>query len=100
VKVHSCRSAWYPDVTSGAVCAGLCFYLYALFMATDEIQRRLSAGTPVVVESYFARCMASHQALGAHTGITLPSGLPCPAPRHTSWYATRRSGGAAGQPFP
>jgi predicted kinase len=65
----------------GNIEARLSFYLSALFMATDEIQRRLSAGTPVVVESYFARCLASHQALGAHTGITLPPGLPCP--RHT-----------------
>jgi predicted kinase len=58
--------------------ARLCFYLSALFMATDEVQRHLSAGTPVVVESYFARCLASHQALGARTGITLPQGLPRP----------------------
>jgi predicted kinase len=56
--------------------ARLCFYLSALFMATDEIQRHLSDGTRVVVESYFARCLASHQALGARTGITLPPGLP------------------------
>ena len=66
----------------GNIEARLSFYLSALFMATDEIQRRLSAGTPVVVESYFARCLASHQALGAHTGITLPPGLPCPAAYH------------------
>lgn len=59
--------------------ARLCFYLSALFMATDEIQRHLSAGRPVVVESYFARCLASHRALGARTGITLPPGLPRPA---------------------
>jgi predicted kinase len=62
----------------GNVEARLCFYLSALFMATDEIQRQLSAGRPVVVESYFARCLASHRALGARTGITLPPGLPRP----------------------
>jgi predicted kinase len=33
--------------------ARLCFYLSALFTATDEIQRHLSAGVPVVVERYF-----------------------------------------------
>jgi predicted kinase len=59
--------------------ARLCFYLSALFAATDEIQRYLSAGTPVVVESYFARCLSSHEALGARVGITLPPGLPQPA---------------------
>ena len=58
--------------------ARLSFYLSALFMATDEIQRRLSAGIPVVVESYFARCLASHEAFGARTGVTLPPGLPWP----------------------
>jgi hypothetical protein len=58
--------------------ARLCFYLSALFTATDEIQRHLSAGTPVVVESYFARCLANHEVLGARTGITLPPGLPRP----------------------
>lgn len=62
----------------GNVEARLCFYLSALFMATDEIQRHLSAGTPVVVESYFARCLASHEALGARTAVTLPPGLPHP----------------------
>jgi hypothetical protein len=63
---------------AGNVEARLCFYLSALFTATDDIQRYLSAGTPVVVESYFARCLASHQALGARTIVTLPSGLPRP----------------------
>ncbi len=58
--------------------ARLCFYLSALFTATDQIQRYLSAGTPVVVESYFARCLASHEILGARVGITLPPGLPQP----------------------
>jgi len=58
--------------------ARLCFYLSALFTATDEIQRYLSAGVPVVVESYFARCLATHQAFGAQLGVTLPPGLPQP----------------------
>jgi predicted kinase len=58
--------------------ARLCFYLSALFTATDEIQRHLSAGVPVVVESYFARCLASHEALGALLRVTLPPGLPQP----------------------
>ncbi|MGQ4514590.1 hypothetical protein [Streptomyces sp. DW26H14] len=35
----------------------MCFYLSGLFAACDEIQRHLDAGTPVVVESYFARCL-------------------------------------------
>jgi thymidylate kinase len=63
---------------AGNVEARLCFYLSALFTASDDIRRHLSHGTPVVVESYFARCLASHQALGARTGITLPPGLPRP----------------------
>lgn len=58
--------------------ARLCFYLSALFTATDEIQQRLSVGIPVVVESYFARCLATHEAFGARTAITLPPGLPRP----------------------
>jgi hypothetical protein len=62
----------------GNVEARLCFYLSALFAATDEIQQHLYAGTPVVVESYFARCLASHEGLGARIGITLPPGLPQP----------------------
>lgn len=58
--------------------ARLCFYLSALFTATDEIQQRLSGGIPVVVESYFARCLATHEAFGARTIVTLPPGLPRP----------------------
>jgi hypothetical protein len=77
--------------------ARLCFYLSALFMATDEIQRHLSAGTPVVVESYFARCLASHEALGARTAVMLPPGLPHPK-RSTTWCAESRSANAAWPP--
>lgn len=58
--------------------ARLCFYLSALFMATDEIQAHLSAGVPVVVESYFARCLATHEALDARTKVRLPPDLPQP----------------------
>lgn len=58
--------------------ARMAFYLSALFTATDDIRRHLSAGTPVVVDSYFARCLANHRAFGAHLGITLPPGLPEP----------------------
>jgi hypothetical protein len=58
--------------------ARLCFYLSALFTATDEIKRYLSVGVPVVVESYFARCLATHQAFGARLGVTLPPSLPQP----------------------
>ena len=31
-----------------------------------------------MVESYFARCLATHQAFGARLGVTLPPGLPQP----------------------
>ncbi|MEH0419277.1 hypothetical protein [Streptomyces sp. B21-083] len=58
--------------------ARMCFYLSALFTATDEIQRHLDAGTSVVVESYFARCLANHRALGARLHVTLPADLPEP----------------------
>ncbi|MGW2858330.1 AAA family ATPase [Streptomyces sp. NPDC001205] len=58
--------------------ARMCFYLSALFTATDDIQRHLEAGISVVVESYFARCLATHRAFGACLGITLPHRLPQP----------------------
>ncbi|WP_441250927.1 hypothetical protein [Kitasatospora sp. McL0602] len=58
--------------------ARMSFYLSALFSAADEIQRYLKAGIPVVVESYFARCLANHRALGARLGVTLPPDLPQP----------------------
>ncbi|MFI9210178.1 hypothetical protein ACIGW7_18820 [Streptomyces sp. NPDC053253] len=62
--------------------ARMCFYLSALFTAADEIRRHLTAGVPVVVESYFARCLANHRALGASLGITLPPTLPQPVTYH------------------
>ncbi|MFB7459308.1 hypothetical protein [Streptomyces sp. NPDC056188] len=58
--------------------ARMCLYLSALFTAADEIQRHLDVGVPVVVESYFARCLANHHALGARLGVTLPAWLPKP----------------------
>ncbi|MFF3774278.1 hypothetical protein [Streptomyces sp. NPDC002232] len=62
--------------------ARLCFYLSALFTAAEEIQGHLAAGTPVVVESYFARCLANHHAFGARLGVTLPPDLPQPTTYH------------------
>ncbi|MEC3995321.1 AAA family ATPase [Actinacidiphila sp. DG2A-62] len=58
--------------------ARMAFYLSALFTATDDIHRHLSAGIPVVVDSYFARCLANHRAYGSRLGITLPPDLPEP----------------------
>lgn len=62
--------------------ARMAFYLSALFTATGDIQRYLSAGTPVVVDSYFARCLANHRAFGARLGVTLPPDLPRPVTYH------------------
>ncbi|WP_432013504.1 hypothetical protein [Streptomyces cucumeris] len=62
--------------------ARMCLYLSALFTAAEEIQHHLDAGVPVVVESYFARCLASHQAMDARLGVTLPSWLPTPVTYH------------------
>ncbi|MGV9424442.1 AAA family ATPase [Streptomyces sp. NPDC003656] len=58
--------------------ARMCLYLSALFTAAGEIRRHLEGGVPVVVESYFARCLTSHRALGARLGVTLPDWLPRP----------------------
>ena len=46
--------------------------LSALFTAVNDIERQLSAGTPVVVESYVARCLVIRQAFGAELAVTLP----------------------------
>lgn len=62
----------------GSVEARMCFYLSALFAASDEIQNYLADGVPVVVESYFARCLATHRAFGTRLGVTLPRCLPQP----------------------
>ncbi|MFJ2645807.1 hypothetical protein ACIO1C_03550 [Streptomyces sp. NPDC087420] len=66
----------------GNVDARMCFYLSALLTAADQIRSHLIAGDPVVVESYFARCLANHHALGAGIDIALPSDLPQP----TTYY--------------
>ncbi|WP_260255676.1 hypothetical protein [Streptomyces sp. 840.1] len=58
--------------------ARMCFYLSALFTAADQIQRHLFAGIPVVVESYFARCLANHRAFGTNLSVSLPPGIPRP----------------------
>ncbi|MCG3039726.1 hypothetical protein L7D48_03935 [Streptomyces sp. S1A] len=68
--------------TRGNVEARMCFYLSALFTAADEIRRHLALGIPVVVESYFARCLATHHAFGTRLGITLPPDLPQPVTYH------------------
>ncbi|MFD8117271.1 AAA family ATPase [Streptomyces microflavus] len=62
----------------GNVEARMCFYLSALLTAADQIQRYLSAGTPVVVESYFARCLANHRGFGANLSVSLPPDIPRP----------------------
>lgn len=58
--------------------ARMCFYLSALLTAAEEIECHLAAGRPVVVESYFARCLATHEALGAQLIVSLPKDLPVP----------------------
>lgn len=62
--------------------ARMCLYLSALFSAADEIQGYLSKGIAVVVESYFARCIANHLAFGSQLGLTLPPDLPQPRTYH------------------
>ncbi|MEU3250180.1 hypothetical protein [Streptomyces sp. NPDC006997] len=62
--------------------ARMCLYLSALFTAAEEIQCHLDAGVSVVVESYFARCLANHRALGARLGVTLPRWIPTPVAYH------------------
>ncbi|MEV0062037.1 AAA family ATPase [Nocardia sp. NPDC050718] len=58
--------------------ARMCLFLSALLTATDQIVRYLEAGVPVVVESYFARCITTHREYGATLGIVLPAELPEP----------------------
>lgn len=58
--------------------ARLCFYLSALLTAADEVECHLAAGRPVVVESCFARCLVTHEGLGARLTVTLPPDLPTP----------------------
>jgi thymidylate kinase len=56
----------------------MCLYLSGLFAATRQIRRHLAEGVGVVVESYFARCLATHQSMGATLGVALPDDLPQP----------------------
>ncbi|MGW5017048.1 hypothetical protein [Streptomyces cacaoi] len=56
----------------------MCLHLSALFAATEEIRHLLRGGVPVVVESYFARCLANHRAFGAQLDVMLPAELPRP----------------------
>jgi predicted kinase len=58
--------------------ARMAFYLSALFTTTDDIRRHLTAGVPVVVDSYFARCLANHRAFGSRLDVSLPPDLPEP----------------------
>ncbi|WP_433754682.1 AAA family ATPase [Nocardia sp. CA-135398] len=58
--------------------ARMCLFLSALFTATDQIRRYLDAGIPVVVESYFARCLTTHRVFGAQLEVVLPADLPQP----------------------
>lgn len=58
--------------------ARMCLFLSALFTAVDQIRRYLDAGTPVVVESYFARCLTTHRVYGADVEVILPPDLPQP----------------------
>ncbi len=58
--------------------ARMCFFLSALFTASDQIRRYLDAGIPVVVESYFARCLTTHSVFGAKLEVALPDDLPQP----------------------
>jgi thymidylate kinase len=59
--------------------ARMCLFLSALFDAADHIQHLLDQGAIVVVESYFARCLATHTGMGARLKIVLPTHVPQPA---------------------
>ncbi|MEU2424717.1 hypothetical protein ABZ619_27470 [Streptomyces sp. NPDC007851] len=80
--------------------ARMCLYLSALFTAAEEIRHHLDAGVPVVVESYFARCLANHQALGAQLDVTLPSWLPTPVTYHLVCDDAERQRRLAGRDKP
>ncbi|WP_326698865.1 hypothetical protein OG909_17095 [Streptomyces sp. NBC_01754] len=77
-----------------------CFYLSALLTAADQIQQYLSAGTPVVVESYFARCLADHRAFGTRLSVPLPAGLPRPVTHHLGYGEDERHRSLAGREKP
>ncbi|MFI6860026.1 hypothetical protein ACIBKZ_08950 [Streptomyces sp. NPDC050421] len=80
--------------------ARMCFYLSALFTAADQIQRYLTGGTPVVVESYFARCLANHRAFGADLSVALPAGLPQPVTYYLVCEEVERQRRLAGREKP
>ncbi|WP_329230240.1 hypothetical protein OG488_17185 [Streptomyces sp. NBC_01460] len=80
--------------------ARMCLYLSALFTAAEEIQHHLDAGTSVVVESYFARCLATHRGLGARLGVTLPNLLPTPVTYHLVCQDAERQRRLAGRNKP
>jgi hypothetical protein len=84
----------------GNVEARMCFYLSALLTAADQIQRYLSAGTPVVVESYFPRCLANHRAFGTNLAVSLPAGLPRPVTYHLVCAEDERQRRLAGREKP
>jgi hypothetical protein len=80
--------------------ARMCFYLSALLTASDQINQYLKAGTPVVVDSYFERCLATHEAFGARTTVELPSDLPRPTAYYLICDETERRRRLAGRNKP
>lgn len=58
--------------------ARMCLYLAALLEAAAHIHQRIGEGRPVAVESYFARCLATHTGIGAQLHVVLPGHLPTP----------------------
>ncbi|WP_263166412.1 hypothetical protein [Streptomyces sp. SCSIO ZS0520] len=58
--------------------ARMCLYLAALFDAAERIRQLGCEGRSVVVESYFARCFATHLGMGARLHVVLPPRLPAP----------------------
>ena len=90
---------------SGNIDARFCFFLPALFTAADQIRRHLNAGTPVVVESYFACCLSTHRVFGGRASsnprnwaawrwLSCPNSPTCFTPGVSRWYWTvpRRKG--------
>jgi thymidylate kinase len=60
--------------------ARFCFFMCAVFVASDEIKQALDSGTDVVVESYFFRTIAFHKGMGASVDIGIP--ITAPKPTH------------------
>jgi dTMP kinase len=80
--------------------ARMCFFLSALFTTTDQIRRYLDAGIPVVVESYFARCLTTHRVFGARAEVILPLDLPQPVMYQLVCDPTERHGRLAARDKP